>query len=250
MAEGKQRTDQTHSPPAADGEAEAAGGRFSLHRLSAAFARLTGSGNAEAPPAELANRLGEVEDLSEDAALGEAISPRMIVEGMLFVGTADGRPLTNREMAAHVRDVSPKEVDALILELNNQYEEAAAPYHIVSEGPGYQMQIRPQHEAVRRRFGGRVREAKLTPQAIEVLSIIAYRQPVTAEKVGLLRGSRSHAMLNQLVRRGLLCLERPDSAADDNSRQQPTYYTTERFNRLFGIDSPQDLPSSEDLDDK
>jgi segregation and condensation protein B len=118
------------------------------------------------------------------------------------------------------------------------------------------MQIRPQHEAVRRRFGGRIREAKLTPQAIEVLSIIAYRQPVTAEEVSQLRGSRSHALLNQLVRRGLLCLERPvdlerhDGGTNDNSRQQPTYYTTDRFNRLFGIDSPQDLPSSEDLDDK
>lgn len=250
MAQDKQRLDQAHSPPAADGEAEATGGRFSLHRLSAAFARLTGNGKTEAPLPELADSLGEVEDLSEDSALGEVISPRMIVEGMLFVGTADGRPLTNREMAAHVRDVSPKEVDALVSELNNQYDAAAASYHIVSEGPGYQMQIRPQHEAVRRRFSGRVREAKLTPQAIEVLSIIAYRQPVTAEKVGLLRGSRSRALLNQLVRRGLLCLERPEDVAEANSRRQPSYFTTDRFNKLFGIDSPRDLPSSEDLDDK
>lgn len=250
MARNKQRSDQEHSTPPVEVETEAAGGRFSLHRLSAAFARLTGNGKTEATPPELADSLGEVEDLSADLELGEVISPRMIVEGMLFVGTADGRPLTNREMAAHVRDVSPKEIDALVLELNNQYDTAEAPYHIVSEGPGYQMQIRSKHEAVRRRFGDRVREAKLTPQAIEVLSIIAYRQPVTAEKVSMLRGSRSHALLNQLVRRGLLCLERPDGGADDNSRQQPTYYTTERFNRLFGIDSPQDLPSSEDLDDK
>jgi segregation and condensation protein B len=248
MAGKKQRTDQPHPSPAADSESEAAGGRFSLHRLSAAFARLTGSEKTSDPPSELADSLAE--DLSEDATLGEVISPRMIIEGMLFVGTSDGRPLTNREMASHVRDVSPKEVDALVQELNNQYEQTEAPYHIVSEGPGYQMQIRPQHEAVRRRFGGRVREAKLTPQAIEVLSIIAYRQPVTAEQVGLLRGSRSHALLNQLVRRGLLCLERTTGDTKEKSRQQPTYYTTDRFNQLFGIESAQDLPSSEDLDDQ
>ena len=256
MARDDRRLDQAHSTPAEDGEAEAVGGRFSLHRLSAAFARLTGSGQAEPAPPELADSLGELEDLSADLPLGEVISPLMIVEGMLFVGTTGGRPLTNREMASHIRDVSPKEVDALVLELNDRYDAATVPYHIVSEGPGYQMQIRPQHEAVRRRFGGRVREAKLTPQAIEVLSIIAYRQPVTAEEVSQLRGSRSHALLNQLVRRGLLCLERPvglernDGGTNDSSRQQPTYYTTDRFNRLFGIDSPQDLPSSEDLDDK
>jgi len=248
MSRNRKRSDDTNASKSEEGED--VGSRFSLHRLSAAFARLAGNGQADSSPPELADSLGEVEDLAEEASLGEVISPRMIIEGMLFVGTADGRPLTNREMAAHVRDVSPKEVDALILELNNQYDSNSAPYQIVSEGPGYQMQIRPQHEFVRRRFSGRVREAKLTPQAIEVLSIIAYRQPVSAEKVGLLRGSRSYALLNQLVRRGLLCLERPNNAADANLRQQPTYHTTERFNRLFGIDSPRDLPSSEDLDDK
>lgn len=250
MAEDKRRTDQAQSSTADAAEAEAAGGRFSLHRLSAAFARLTGHDRAESPPSELADSLSEVEDLSTDSVLGEVISPRMIIEGMLFVGTPDGRPLTNREMAAHIRDVSPKEVDTLVQELNDQYDEASVPYHVVSEGPGYRMQVRPQHEAVRRRFGGRVREAKLTPQAIEVLSIVAYRQPITAEKLGQMRGSRSHALLNQLVRRGLLCLERPDGGKNDGSRQQANYFTTERFNQLFGVDSPQDLPSSEDLDDQ
>ena len=248
MARNEQRTDQAHSESTAD--AEAAGGRFSLHRLSAAFARLTGNGPPNTSPPDLVESLGEIEDRSKDAALDEVISPRMIVEGMLFVGTAEGRPLTNREMAAHVRDVSPKEVDSLVQELNDQYNEAGTPYLVVSAGAGYQMQIRPQYEAIRRRFGGRVREAKLTPQAIEVLSIVAYKQPVSAEQVGLLRGSRSHALLNQLVRRGLLCLERGDDGTKSGTRQQPTYYTTERFNRLFGIDSPQDLPNSEDLDDR
>ena len=223
---------------------QVAGGRFSLNRLSAAFARLTSNGQMEASASELADSLDEVEDLSANGALDEVVSPRMIVEGMLFVGTPDGRPLTNREMAAHIRDVSPREVDALVEELNQGYATAQVPYRIVSDGAGYRMEISSQFEAVRRRFSGRVREAKLTPQAIEVLSIIAYRQPVTAEEVGKLRGARSHALLNQLVRRGLLCLERPQPAP-----HKPTYFTTEKFNRLFGLESPQDLPSSEDLDD-
>jgi segregation and condensation protein B len=244
MARDKTRSDQSHTPSGPASDAENPGGRFSLHRLSAAFARLTGNGKSESPTAELADSLSEFQDLTEEQGLGEVISPRMIVEGMLFVGTPDGRPLSNREMAAHIRDVSPKEVDALIQELNDQYATAATAYHIVSEGSGYRMEILPRHDAVQRRFGGRVREAKLTPQAIEVLSIVAYRQPVLEEEVTKLRGARSHALLSQLVRRGLLCLERPT-----DSPQKPTFFTTDKFNRLFGIDSPRDLPSSEDLDD-
>lgn len=244
MAREKSRPDQPHPTLVAGGSEQEAGGRFSLHRLSAAFARLTGSGKPEAATREVAEGLDELQGQAENPAVGGVISPRMIVEGMLFVGMPDGRPLTNREMAAHIRDVSPQEIDALIRELNELYDASATAYHIASEGPGYRMQIRPQYAAVRRRFGGRVREARLTPQAIEVLSVVAYRQPISAEEVTRLRGSRSHAILSQLVRRGLLCLERP---AD--SPQKPTFYTTDKFNRFLGIDSPRDLPSSEDLDD-
>ena len=217
-------------------------GRYSLHGLSAAFARLTGSGSTEQPSSEIADALEEMQD---PPALGEVLSPRMIVEGMLFVGNSEGVPLTNREMAASMRNVSPTEVDNLVVELNETYEQVGAPYEIVSAGAGYQMQIREQHDAVRQRFYGRVREAKLTPPAIEVLSIVAYRQPVTSEEVTRLRGSRSRWILNQLVRRGLLSIERPNG-----SPQKPTYLTTLRFNHLFRIDSPRDLPSSADLDDK
>ena len=167
-------------------EQESSGGRFSLNRLSAAFARLTAGGDDATSTENIAQNFREVDDLSACEDNG-VVSPRMILEGMLFVGTSSGRPLTNREMAAHIRDVSPKEVDALIGELNEQYATAGTPYQIVSEGAGYKVQLRPEYEATQRRFRGRVREAKLTPQAIEVLSIVAYRQPITAEQVGKLR---------------------------------------------------------------
>lgn len=219
-------------------------GRFSLHRLSAAFARLTSNDATESPASEVADSLEEFDALAETDDMGEVVSPRMIVEGMLFVGSADGRPLTSRELAAHIRDVSPSEIDSLVAELNADYQSLGSAYHIASEGAGYQMQIREDLQPVRRRFLGKVREVKLTTQAIEVLSIVAYRQPLTAEKVTKLRGSRSNSLLNQLVRRGLLCLERPPE-----SPQKPNFYTTERFNRLFGIESTKDLPRSDDLDD-
>ncbi len=226
-------------------EAEAAQGRFSLHGLSAAFARLTGTDKAEAAAPEIAKSLEEVEGgESTLVTTGEVLSPRMIVEGMLFVGDGESQALTNRQMAANIRDVSPKEVDALIKELNQAYCESGSTYEIVSEGAGYRMQIRPEFDFVRQRFLGRVREAKLTPSAIEVLSIVAYRQPVTADQVKKLRDSPSSGVLSQLVRRGLLRLEHPETAP-----RRPTYQTTDRFNRLFYIESLKDLPSSEDLDD-
>lgn len=167
----------------------------------------------------------------------------MIVEGMLFVGHADGRPLTSREMAAHLRDVSPAEVDTIVIDLNEIYEGTGCSYRIESEGAGYRMQLRSEFEAIRHRFSGPAKQVKLTPQAIEILSVVAYRQPISSEEITNIRGSRSDSQLNQLVRRGLLQLDRTSGAA------RPVYRTTTRFNELLNIKSPADLPQSEDLAD-
>lgn len=220
-------------------------GKFLLSRLSAAFAQMTGAvspvATPEAPQPGGQPPKAEADRSPEDAA---PVTPRMIVEGMLFVGFDDGRPLTGREMASHIRDVTPAEVDAIVEELNQLYGEQASAYEIASVAGGYRMQLREEFGRVRERFHGRVREAKLTPAAMEVLSIVAYKQPVTAEQVQQLRGSRSQAVLSQLVRRELLRLERPTQ-----SPRKPWYRTTERFNRLFKLSSLDDLPHSEDLDD-
>ncbi len=228
-----------------------AGGRFSLHRLSAAFARLTGTAeNTEPNPAAVAKSLDEVQSTKPSTNDRQILSPRMIVEGMLFVGHADGKPLTNRSMASHIRDVSPQEVDLLVAELNEIYDRAGTCYSIVSEGAGYRMQLRPGHEVLRQRLSGRTKQVKLTPQAIEVLSVVAYRQPVSAEDVALARGSRSDALLNQLIRRGLLQLDRPSGQRElPGGTGKPVYRTTDRFNQLLKIKSPAELPHSEDLDD-
>ena len=230
--------------PKEDKPSDDAQGRFSLHRLSAAFARLTGPEEHDNQEAEVNQSLQEFSEPIPATTINEVLSPRMIVEGMLFVGNTEGKPCSNREMAANIRDVSPTEVDGLVQELNQLYDDNGSPYEIVSEGIGYRMQIRPSFEPLRQRFYGRVKEAKLTTPAIEVLSVVAYRQPITAEDVNKLRASQSRSLLNQLVRRGLLAVDR-----SEKSSKIPTYLTTPRFNDLFRIGSPQELPQSEDLDD-
>jgi hypothetical protein len=78
-------------------------GRFTLERLSSAFARLMGTTPTARKPAVVA------EDDALAAPAGDAVpvSPRMIVEGLLFVGAPDGRPLPSRELAAQIRNVTP-----------------------------------------------------------------------------------------------------------------------------------------------
>jgi segregation and condensation protein B len=171
------------------------------------------------------------------------ISPRSVVEALLFVGRPDNRPFSARELAAAMRGVSPAEIDAAVAELNAIYDADRAPYRIVGNSAGYQMVLREEFARMRDKFYGRLREAKLSAAAIEVLSIVAYNQPVTAEDINALRSTPSGAVLATLVRRRLLRLERP---ADKQAA--PQYSTTERFLRLFGLDNLSALPRNEELE--
>ena len=87
----------------------------------------------------------------------------------------------------------------------------------------------------------KARQVRLSQAAIEVLSIVAYNQPISPEEIHRLRGVPSGSLLTQLVRRQLLLLER----STENKLVQ--YRTTERFLELFGLSSLADLPRSKEL---
>lgn len=192
------------------------------------------------PPAEPST---EAEPLPPEEDGVCPVTPRSIVEAILFVGHPAGQPLTSQQIASLMRGVQPAEIDEIVDELNEEYALVGAPYTIVSCGAGYQMVLRPQFSALRATLYGRIKEAKLSQAAIDVLAIVAYRQPITAEAVDQLRGKPSGAILTQLVRRNLLMLERP--ALRD---EKPMYRTTDRFLDLFGLDSLAELPKSHESD--
>lgn len=232
---------------------------LSLDELSQAFAGMLGSG--EDPYSEPAP-----EDNEDEAAVIEAIgpaaqsglrpapsersvddacevSPRSILEAMLFVGNRDNTPLSSQRVAGMMRGVRAAEIDELVNELNQKYDANGCPYRIYSEADGYRLLLREEFSRIRDKFYGRLRHARLSPAAIEVLSIVAYQGPQTSEEVNRLRGTPSSAILSQLVRRQLLRIER-DAAAP----RTPRYHTTERFLELFGLESLDDLPRSQEIE--
>lgn len=190
----------------------------------------------ESEPDDADEPVGPAVDLCE-------ISPRTILESMLFVGHPANEPLTAKYVASLMRGVRPREIDELVEELNVQYDEENCPYRIESVDAGYRISLRPELNGVRDRFYGRVREAKLSQPAIDVLAVVAYNQPLTRPEIDKLRNAASGAVLSQLVRRGLLRVERPDKKP-----REPIFYTTDRFLELFGLSNLDDLPKSHDFE--
>jgi segregation and condensation protein B len=229
---------------------------LSLDELSQAYAALLAKGSdpyseapsdADQPPAETAVTTDESLQPAEDPDATFEITPQSIVEAILFVGHPTAEPLTSERLAGLMRGVQPAEVDDLVRELNAEYAASSAPYRIESVGPGYVMALQIDFGPLRDTFHGRIREARLSQAAIDVLAIVAYHQPVAADEIDRLRGKPSGAILSQLVRRDLLSIERP-AEKKSVKKSKPQYRTTQRFLELFGLDNLAELPRSHDLD--
>ncbi|TWT74625.1 Segregation and condensation protein B [Posidoniimonas polymericola] len=214
---------------------------MSLQRLTAAFAQMLGDA-----PADDADAHDPSTDLSagfSGAVDPDAVCPKRIVEAILFVGADGGRPRTAEELAAAMRDVTTEDVREAVAQLNAEYERDASAMVVTDRAEGYKLQLREELGRVRDKFYGRVKEVRLSPKALEVLSVVAYRQPTTAAAIDKARGVPSSTLLAQLVRRGLV---RCDCGGDG---QPSRYSTTGRFLRFFGLDSVEQLPRAAELDD-
>ena len=122
-------------------------------------------------------------------------TPLQIVEALLFVG---GPPLTAEVAADAIRGLSPDQFRECIDALNRLYRAQNRPYSVVHGPSGYVLRVGRKYAAVRERLFGGPREARLNQPALDVLSLVAYRQPVTKSEVDAARGADSGGVLRQL----------------------------------------------------
>lgn len=186
------------------------------------------------------------DETSVDATDGRRvpIGPASILEAMLFVGDRENRPLTLARATELMRNVSETEAIEALADLNERYLRDGAPYRIVRDGDGFRMALRPEFDALAARFvGGKTKEFKLTQTMIDVLALIAYRQPISLDEILETRNNATGA-LSQLVKRELVAQEK--RVVD--KKKVAFYSTTPRFLRLFNLESLDDLPIVGDVD--
>jgi segregation and condensation protein B len=162
-----------------------------------------------------------------------------IVEAMLFVG---GAPLSAARACEVLQGVTPEAFTQAVAALNRDYRDQGRPYRIQPRDQGYELTLRPNFAAVRDRMFGATREARLSQAALDTLALVAYRQPVTRQEIDTQRGADSLGPLRQLVRLGLVAVQRGDAA-----QTEACYGTTARFLSLFGLRNLDDLPRVQEM---
>lgn len=162
------------------------------------------------------------------------------VEAALFVA---GEPLSARRLAQVAILIDAAEAGSIIEDLNTAYEHSDSPFYIERLASGYRLLTRPEYAPWLGRIHQRQKELKLSPAAMETLTIVAYRQPIIRADVEAIRGVQCAEMLKQLLERGLVRI-----AGEEETLGRPYLYeTTRRFLELFGLRSLDELPMAEQL---
>lgn len=163
-----------------------------------------------------------------------------IIEALLFASDA---PLSAADLARGEEDLDEAGVDDAVAQLRAQYEEQGRAFQVYEIAGGYQLLTRPEYSPHLERFETVPRNARLSGASLEVLAIVAYRQPIGRSEVEEIRGVGSSHVLRTLQE-----LELIDVVGRGEGLGRPLLYgTTQRFLDHFGFASLEDLPKPDEL---
>lgn len=162
-----------------------------------------------------------------------------ILEGILFVQGDEGITL---ESICKIMEIDMDEAKALLLSLKNHYEEKNRGLRIRFLGNAFKLTTKEEHKAYYQRLFTVPENKELSPQALEVLAIIAYNEPITRIEIDELRGLSSDYTIRKLLAKGLI-----KEAGKSTMPGRPNLYkTTHEFLDYFGLASLDDLPKLEE----
>ncbi len=165
-----------------------------------------------------------------------------IIEGILFVS---GEPVGIARMAEGL-GLAEDDVRTACSALRDKYVYEQRGIRLVFLDKDVQLCSAPEHADVIRSVLETRKKPQLSQQAMEVLAIVAYFQPVTKTYVEQIRGVDSSYTVNLLNNKGLI-----ETCGRLSVPGRPMLYrTTPAFLRSFGIDTLDELPELAELNDE
>ena len=166
-------------------------------------------------------------------------SLKTIVESLLFV---HDQPLTLDRLALLLEEHERSDIRIALDELMQEYGAAERGIVLAQVAGGYQLRSRPENADYIRRLT-KSRGVKFSQSALETLSIIAYRQPVTRAEVEYLRGVDSGGVLKTLLEKKLLRI----LGKKDVPGKPLIYGTSREFLELFSLKDLNSLPTLKEI---
>lgn len=164
---------------------------------------------------------------------------RSALESMMYVW---GEPLDVKS-AAEIFDVPWQEVYACLKELQETYENEGRGIRIREVNKCFQFVTAEENAPYIRKLCTPVKQKRLSQSALEVLAIIAYKQPVTKSEIEAIRGIKCDRVIDGLQKKDLV----KGVGRSDGVGRPLLYGTTDRFLKNFGFESLEELPEIEEI---
>ena len=162
-----------------------------------------------------------------------------IIEALLF---ASPEPLTQKKINT-IFDADPPDLDKYTEKLKKKYQKNDNAFEILNVAGGYQIRTRSEYDFFIRRLIIKSGQFYLSQAALESLSIIAYKQPISRLNVEGIRGVDCAGVLKTLLKKSLIKI----SGREDSPGRPLIYKTTDNFLKSFGLNKLSDLPKLKEI---
>ena len=161
-------------------------------------------------------------------------------ESMMFTW---GEPL-DAKTAGDVFDITKNEAYEYFKELQTEYEQEGRGIVIREVNGAFQFVTREENADYIERLCTPVKAKKLSQSALEVLAIVAYKQPVTKGEIEAIRGIKCDRVMEGLMNKKLV-----EAVGRSEAVGRPVLYgTTDTFLKNFGFTSIKELPEIDDIE--
>ena len=171
------------------------------------------------------------------------------IEALIF---ASEKPLPSLELVELVNNAlgfiedraSLDQVESAMEAISEKYQSEFYPFEVKESGGGWQFLTKPAYYKTVAQLNGEKFLKKLSTAALETLSIIAYKQPVTKGEIENIRGVNCDYAVQKLLEKELIVI----TGRRENAPGQPLIYATSKsFMDYFGINTVDDLPRLQDI---
>ncbi|NLJ99581.1 MAG: SMC-Scp complex subunit ScpB [Tissierellia bacterium] len=165
---------------------------------------------------------------------------KSIIESLLFIW---GEPLGLKDIS-DILEMEEIEVEKILNDMIEDFDHNDRGLKIVRIKNNYQLCTRPEHDKWISKLSNQNKTKSLSNAALETLSIIAYKQPITRSEMEAIRGVRCDKAVQTLLDRGLV----EERGRLEKLGRPIIYGTTVEFLRYFGLEDLNDLPPIQDLE--
>tara|TARA_B000000565_G_scaffold243630_1_gene210033 strand:- start:38 stop:568 length:531 start_codon:yes stop_codon:yes gene_type:complete len=160
-----------------------------------------------------------------------------IIESLFFVSTV---PLVQKDLIKVFGKDNAPDLEKEVSNLNSLYENNS--FYIKSIGEGFMMVSKKDFEPYISKLIP-TKKLMLSNAALEVLAIIAYKQPISRIQIETIRGVDCKGVIKNLLSKNLIKIQ----GRDDSIGKALLYKTTDDYLKHFGISNLSEMPTSDEV---